>query len=260
MLGPSAFSLGPFDIHFYGGVILSALIFSVIIAKNEARFHREKEAAVLELLSWVFVPGLIGARLYHVLHFWEFYQKNLWEIFALWKGGLAIFGALFGGLVGLFLASKRFKLDFSRWLDIAAPALALGQAIGRWGNFFNREIYGRPTGLPWRLYIEPEYRTAVFSQESYFHPLFLYESLLNFLNFFLLIFFSRRFRSKFKRGDLFLVYLFNYSLIRFSLESLRFDNWRIFNIPAAQIISLLLLLATFSLFLYRHLSRRRLRL
>ena len=240
---PSSFSLGPVDIHLYGLTLFIALVVFIFVARRKAVFYGEKSESVWELLPWVFIHGLIGARLYHVISFWEFYFENPKQIYAIWEGGLAIFGAIFGGVIGLSFATKKLKLNFKRWLDICAPALSFGQAIGRWGNFFNREIYGPPTNLPWGIFIEGRR----------FHPLFLYESLLNFFNFLALIFISRRFKDKLKPGDIFFIYLLNYGVIRLFLEGLRFDNWKISGVPTAQIISAFLIL--FSLSVIRHLPQ-----
>jgi phosphatidylglycerol:prolipoprotein diacylglycerol transferase len=114
-------------------------------------------------------------------------------------------------------------LNFAEWLDIAAPALALGQAIGRWGNFVNQELYGAPTTLPWKIYIEPFYRLSGFETQEYYHPLFLYESLWNLANMALLLWLTRRFSDRLKNGDIFLVYLIVYPIGRFLLDFLRLD-------------------------------------
>ncbi len=114
-------------------------------------------------------------------------------------------------------------IDFAEWTDIVSPSLALGQAIGRWGNFFNQELYGAPTNLPWKLYIDPAHRLADYTNVNYYHPLFLYESLWNLMNMFLLLWISRRFANSLKNGDVFLVYLIVYPVGRFLLDFLRLD-------------------------------------
>ena len=136
------------------------------------------------MLIVIFILGVVGARLYHVLTpspstgitpAWYFAHPL--EILAIWNGGLGIYGALVGGALGLWLYTRRHRLDFWAWLDIAAPAIPLGQAIGRWGNFVNQELYGAPTTLPWAIYIPPEKRLPGYAAFAYYHPTFLYESL-----------------------------------------------------------------------------------
>jgi phosphatidylglycerol---prolipoprotein diacylglyceryl transferase len=136
---------------------------------------------------------------------------------------LGIPGAVIGGIIVLFFYTRRHKLNFAEWADICAPSLALGQAIGRWGNFFNQELYGAPTNLPWKLYIDPEHRLANYLNVEYYHPLFLYEALWNLANMFLLLWVSRRFSDRLRKGDVFLIYLIVYPIGRFLLDFLRLD-------------------------------------
>ncbi len=130
---------------------------------------------------------------------------------------------MIGGVITLFLFARKHHLPFAVWLDLLSPPLALGQAIGRWGNFFNQELYGAPTHLPWAIYIDPQRRYPEFRDVSYYHPLFLYESLWNLANMALLLWVSRRFKTWLRPGDLFLIYLVIYPLGRFMLEFLRLD-------------------------------------
>jgi phosphatidylglycerol:prolipoprotein diacylglycerol transferase len=180
--------------------------------------------------------GLIGARLYYVAFNLDYYLRYPGKIFAVWEGGLAIHGGVLGGLlVGGGYALWR-GLPAITYLDIAAPSLALGQAIGRWGNFFNEEAFGTPTSLPWRLFISPSHRPIQFARDEFFHPTFLYESIWDFIVFILLI---RVFRTRFERapGALFLTYLGLYSLGRFMTEALRTDALMLGPIRVAQLAS-----------------------
>jgi phosphatidylglycerol:prolipoprotein diacylglycerol transferase len=145
------------------------------------------------------------------------YLSHPLDALAIWKGGLGIPGAVIGGAIVLYFYSRKHNLGFGEWADIAAPCLALGQAIGRWGNFFNQELYGAPTDLPWRNRL-PDYLDV-----EYYHPLFLYEMLWNIANMFLLLWVSRRFADRLKSGDLFLMYLIIYPVGRFLLDFLRLD-------------------------------------
>ena len=139
------------------------------------------------------------------------------------NGGLGIPGAVIGGAIALWIYCRKKKISFLTWADIIAPGVALAQAIGRWGNFFNQELYGKPTNLPWKIYIDPQHRVSGYQDYEYFHPLFLYESLWNLINMAILLWAARRFEKWLKPGDLFLFYMIMYSIGRFSLDFLRLD-------------------------------------
>ena len=147
---------------------------------------------------------------------------------------MGIPGAVIGGAVVLYIFTRKHKLSFMEWADIMVPGLALGQAIGRWGNFINQELYGAPTSLPWKIYIDPAHRLTGFVDQAYYHPLFLYESLWNVGNMFLLLWLGRRFSEKLKDGDLLLVYLIVYPVGRFLLDFLRLDASLLAGINANQ--------------------------
>jgi len=164
-------------------------------------------------------------------------------ILTTWHGGLGIYGAALGGLLGLYLYLRRRGLDFLYWADIVIASLPLGQAIGRWGNFFNQELYGPPTTLPWGIQIAPLYRVPPFNDlvrypaETRFHPLFLYESLWNLLVCVALLLLGRRFGGRLLKGELLASYFVLYPLGRFFLEFLRFDSHRSFGLPTGQWLS-----------------------
>jgi len=189
------------------------------------------------------VASLVGARLYYVLFNWDYYGSYPWKIVAIWEGGLAIHGGLFAGiLVGGIWAWRR-NLPTFIYLDIVAPCIVLGQAIGRWGNFFNQEAFGTPTDLPWKLYIGPGHRPPHLAEYEYFHPTFLYESIWN-LAVFGLLFLLLRKRLEPYPGTLFLSYLGLYSFGRFFIEGLRIDSLMLGPFRAAQVMSLLLILCS----------------
>jgi phosphatidylglycerol:prolipoprotein diacylglycerol transferase len=148
-------------------------------------------------------------------------------------------------------------LNTLRWMDIVAPGLILAQAIGRWGNFFNQELYGYPTDLPWAVYIDPAHRLPGYASFSHFHPLFAYESFWNFLGFVLLMVVARKLKSRLMDGDIFFLYAIHYSVGRFFLEGLKLDVWTIAGFPTARWISIVTIVALASLMIYRRYRQRR---
>ena len=220
------------DMNWSGLMILTGIVMGTWAA---GRVARKKD--VWGALPWVVIPGVIGARLYHVIDWWWYYGDHLALAPAVWTGGLGIFGGIGGGIVGLWLFCRKNKQDFLGWLDVVAVGLPLGQAIGRWGNWFNQELYGKQTNLPWGVYIEKE--------AGYFHPLFLYESIWNLLVFGIVW----RFASwrKWAKGDLFAIYLSLYGLGRFGLEWLRLESW-----PVNKIVSLSLVVLSWVYIWTRH--------
>jgi phosphatidylglycerol:prolipoprotein diacylglycerol transferase len=227
---PEGFYIGPLFIRFYGIILMLGAVAGAWLATREARRRGYDPEIVWDLLVYLLIGGILGARLWHILTpppssgvTAGWYLTHPLDALAIWKGGLGIPGAIIGGLIALYLYSRRRALNFAEWTDIASPSLALGQAIGRWGNFVNQELYGAPTDLPWKIFIDPAHRLPGYFDVEYYHPLFLYESIWNFGNMFLLIWVSRRFADRLKRGDIFLVYLIVYPIGRFFLDFLRLD-------------------------------------
>ncbi len=238
------FAVGPLYIRFYGIILMLGAVAGGWLATREAGRRGYDPEIVWDLLIYLVVGGIVGARLWHIFTpspssveqgiTTAYYLSHPLDAIAVWKGGLGIPGAVIGGAAALFIYSRKFKLDFAEWTDIATPSLALGQAIGRFGNFFNQELYGAPTNLPWKLYIDPVHRLSGFESVEYYHPLFAYESLLSFANMFFLMWIARRFEGRLKTGDVFLVYLITYPLIRFSLDFLRLDASQLAGVNANQ--------------------------
>ena len=250
-----AFQLGPFTVNWHGIMIAIATLAGFFLASREAK-RRGEDPEHTFMMAFLLVPmSFIGARLYHVIDKWDFYSQNPILIFS--GAGLGIFGAIAGGVTGLIIYTKWKKLNLLRWLDIAAPGLILGQAIGRWGNFFNQELYGYPTDLPWAIYIDPAHRLPGYEAFSHFHPMFLYESLLNFLGCFLLLFLGRKLGKRLLDGDIISLYVIYYGLVRFALEGLKIDVWTIAGFPTARWISIIAIIAAVAVMIDRRLRRRR---
>jgi phosphatidylglycerol:prolipoprotein diacylglycerol transferase len=274
-----ALQIGPIAVHWYGIIITTGMILATYLAAIEAKRRGEDPNVVWDGVLLVIGLGLIGARLYHVFSSpndgtnsgWAYYSQNPIEILFIWKGGLGIFGAIIGGLIGILIIAWRRRLVLLRWLDIATPGLLLAQAIGRWGNFVNQELYGGPTGSPWwGVTIAPQYRIntgkidftdlAAYPPETRFHPTFFYESAWNFVGFILLMWIGRRFADRLRDGDIFGLYVIWYGLGRSWVELFfRPDAWTIGALPTAVWISLGLAALGVLVVLANHLILPRLR-
>jgi phosphatidylglycerol---prolipoprotein diacylglyceryl transferase len=239
--GPDIFHIGSFTLRWYGLLIASAVLIGVNLSIYLAKKRRMDGEAIGDLAIWLVVAAIPCARLYFVLFNWNDYQYHLGDVVAVWKGGIAIHGAIIGGILATLAFSKFKKISFWSLADVVVPSVALGQAIGRWGNFFNSEAFGSPTNLPWKLYIPSTRRPPEFQDLEYFHPTFLYESLWNLGVFgilMLLFFRSLSARKPLKNGTLFLLYLILYSLGRVWIEGLRTDSLMFGSLRMAQVISL----------------------
>lgn len=234
--GAIALHVGPLAIRWYGVLMATAMALGLWLAHRDARRRGLDSERLLKASELALLGGLIGARLYYVAFNLDYYSRFPGKIFAIWEGGLAIHGGVLGGiLVGGIYAWRR-RLPLRQYLDVAAPSLALGQAIGRWGNFFNEEAFGRPTNLPWKLYISPPHRPPGFAQFDYFHPTFLYESIWDFAVFLALVLWLRP-TLRNRPGALFFCYVGLYSIGRFAIEALRLDSFWVGNFRVPQIAS-----------------------
>src|SRR6184192_602156 len=236
--GAIAFQLGPVVIRWYGILMATAIVAGLWLGHRQAKREGLPADDIISCGQWAILAGLVGARLYEVAFNWDYYGRYPWKIVAVWEGGLAIHGGLIlGPLVGAWLA-YRWRLPVLRGLDVAAPSIALGQAIGRWGNFFNEEAYGSPTDLPWKLYISPPHRQLGYGQYEYFHPTFLYESIWNLVVFGLLVAWLRP-RLAGRPGALFFSYVGLYSIGRFAIEALRLDSFWLGPVRVPQLASVI---------------------
>jgi phosphatidylglycerol:prolipoprotein diacylglycerol transferase len=259
---PSGFYIGSLYIRFYGIILMLGALAAAFLAEHEARRKGLKSEFVWDALIWVLIAGIIGARLWHVFtpppsmvalgYTTQYYLTHPLALINTRAGGLGIPGAVIGGGLGLYFYSRYRKQSFLVWADIAVPGVALAQAIGRWGNFFNQELYGKPSTLPWAIYINPVNRVPGYTQYSTFQPLFLYESIWNLLNMAFLLWMSRRFVGWLKDGDLLLMYLIGYPMGRFFLEFLRLDSPRVGMINVNQMVMLVVALVAGFLLFWRH--------
>ena len=264
-MNPIAFRLGPLAVHWYGIILVVAVLVAAYVASLEARRRGQDPDHVWNALLLCLILGIIGARLYHVfssprggMQGWEYYRQHPIAILQIWRGGLGIYGAVAGGVLGVYIYARLNKLNFLQWVDIGAPGLILAQAIGRWGNFVNQELYGYPTNLPWGIPIDPPYRISpyddlsVYPPSTRFHPTFLYESLWCLLGFIVLMYVARRYADRLLDGDIICLYAIWYPLGRFFIEALRPDAWLIGGIPAAQIFAVISVVVSSAVILYRH--------
>lgn len=220
----------------YAICILVGIVAAYLIAAYRFKKRGGDAGKLLDVILWAVPLGIVGGRLFHVAtHPGDYFgvyptiQETLFHVIAVWEGGLAIFGAIILGSFGVWLGSRLNGIRFVSVLDALAPAVILAQGIGRWGNYFNQELFGQATDLPWGLLIEKNGNSAFpteFPAGTLFHPTFLYEFLLNVLAFFLLLGLEKRFNLRW--GKLFAAYLVIYSVIRFFVESIRLDPSAVF--------------------------------
>ena len=258
-------TLGPILLRWNGLLIALGIAFGALLAALESR-RRFQDA---EIIYYLFVPvtvgGWLGSRLWHVFtpplssvqlglttgH----YLSNPLDILAFWVGGFGIPGAVIGGLIAFWLTARKDGLQFWELADILAPSVLLAQSIGRLGNYFNQELYGLPTDLPWAIFIQPDHRLSGYEQFEFYHPLFAYEALSTLGGVILLLWLSRgRFAEQLKTGDLFLVYLAYYSLVRFLLEALRLDVAIVNNVNANQVFFAVLFVIAAGVLAHRRLA------
>lgn len=279
--------LGDIQIRYYGIIIVAAMLVAAFIAARLARRSKLDPDHVWGGLTWAIIPGLVMARLWYVLFppvsltagcgstapnavcmdvGW--FLQNIGNLtngpLAIWSGGLSIFGAVIGGLIGVYIYARRNNLNFGVWLDIAAVALPMAQAIGRVANFVNQELYGLPTDLPWGIPIDAANRVGLYENKilypvtgpntTLFHPLFLYEALWSVLAFFVLLNIYQRYRHKLLAGDVFLIYVAQYAFVRYLLEFLRIEVAYLpgSTINSSQTATLIGFVVAVGYLLYRH--------
>ena len=255
-------SIFDFKIYYYGIILMSGVVAGLFLVKKQANRKGMDETFLFDSVPWILFGGIAGARLWHIFTpppsmiaqgiTTEYYLKNPLAALNLRAGGLGIPGAVIGGLIIFLWFSWRKNQPFFEWIDVFAPAIPLGQAIGRWGNFVNQELYGAPTDLPWAIYIDHSHRLAGFADQAYYHPIFLYESLWNLGSVFLLLWISYKFSGWLKKGDVFLIYLISYPLIRIILDFFRLDASELAGLNANQTFMMVVILFAIVALIWRH--------
>jgi len=242
-------------LNLYGITISLSIFLCILITQKLVVKYKKNEEIFWGLSFWTIFCGILGARLYHVLDYFDYYRYHQLDIFKIWNGGMGIWGGILGGVLGAIVYLKIKKEKILPWLDIISVVTPLGQSIGRWGNFFNKEIFGLPTALPWGIYVEPEKRPVEFLNYSKFHPLFVYESILNFILFLFLLILYKKTNEKTPSGTFLCIYLISYSTIRFFLEFLRTNPWKIeiasLFLNVSQCISILVIIISI-IFIFRN--------
>ncbi|MGM0410172.1 MAG: prolipoprotein diacylglyceryl transferase [Bacillota bacterium] len=249
-MNPVAFKIGSLGVRWYGIIIGSAVVIAFFLAIRESKKQGINEEFFYDFVIFGLPAAIIGARLYYVIFEWPIYKNNLNLILNIRQGGLAIHGGIIGGLIVLLILVKKYKVDFWKIVDILAPSLILGQAIGRWGNFINQEAYGGVVSLEFINKFPDFIKNQMFINGQYHHPAFLYESMWNFLSFLILIILRRK--EFIKKGDVFALYLILYSSGRFFIEKIRTDSLLFQGIMVARLISIIMIIVGIIIIIMRH--------
>ncbi len=255
-INPIAIEIGSLAIRWYGILIALGIALAYFLAQKEAVKRGLHEEFVADLLLWAVPIAIISARIYYVVMSWDSYASNPIRMFYIWEGGIAIHGALIGSFITAYIFTKKRNVSFFKLADIAAPSILIGQIIGRWGNFVNQEAHGGPVT---RTFLEnlflPDWiieQMYIRKLGTYVHPTFLYESLWNLIAFVILLF-ARKWN--WRRGEMFLFYIFWYSLGRFFIEGLRTDSlYLIGDLRSAQVVSIIGIVVAIALFVYRRMN------
>ncbi|HQN05461.1 MAG TPA: prolipoprotein diacylglyceryl transferase [Anaerolineaceae bacterium] len=259
------FWLGPIFIYYYGILIMSGAVAATFLAARLAKRNGENPETIWDMLPWLLIGGIVGARLWHIFTppasmveqgiTTMYYLTHPLDAINIRSGGLGIPGAVMGGVFALWLYCRKKKLKMMVWMDLIAPGLALAQAIGRWGNFLNQELYGAPSSLPWAITIDAAHRVPGYEAYSTYHPLFLYEFLWNLFVMGLLLYIGIQYKDRIKNGDIFRVYMFMYPFARFFLEYLRLDPSPVGNININQTLMAVLMIASVGWMVYAYRDR-----
>jgi phosphatidylglycerol:prolipoprotein diacylglycerol transferase len=258
---PIAIHLGPLPVFWYGICYAVGIAVAYRLITREATRRGLNARLVDNGIIIVAAAALAGGRMYHVIDQWQLYKDNLAAIVLPPYNGLGVYGGILTGTIAALVITRRWHQSFWRWADVIAPGLFAMQAIGRWGNFFNQELYGPPTDLPWGIAIDCAHRVAAYAcavpptpqdLAAGFHPLFLYESLSGLLGAVTLLWLARRYGSRMRPGDLLLIFFTWYAVVRFVLEMLRSANWTFFGVPTAMLVSGAIIVGSLAVLLVRH--------
>lgn len=250
-----------FILYYYGLILMTGVAAGGWIASIMAKKLGQDSERTWDLMIWLIVGGIVGARIWHILTpspslvasgiDTMYYLTHPLDMINTRRGGLGIPGAIIGGVIAMYFFTRKNNLPFKPWLDAGSFGLALGQAIGRWGNYVNQELYGGPTNLPWKIFIEPQHRVSGFENVDYYHPLFLYESIWNFLNLGVMLLVYKKLNKYLRPGEIFIIYLMNYALGRFLLDFIRLDASLVGGINANQTVMLLIFIITLTIIIFR---------
>ncbi|MBU7003587.1 prolipoprotein diacylglyceryl transferase [Pediococcus pentosaceus] len=256
-LNPIAFNLGGIQVHWYGIIIASAVVLATILAVQEAKRRRIDPDSIYDLILWALPVAIITARMYYVIFEWGYYQNHVDEIVRVWDGGIAIYGALIGAGIVVYLFCRANWIPVWLMLDIIAPVLIMAQGIGRWGNFMNQEAFGRITSLAFlqSLHLPHFINQQMLIDGAYRQPTFLYESLWDILGFIVLMSLRHK-KHLFKQGEVFLSYVIWYAFGRFFVEGMRTDSLMLLGIRVSQWLSVILFIGAIGILVFRRKSMR----
>ncbi|MBF7114978.1 prolipoprotein diacylglyceryl transferase [Pediococcus pentosaceus] len=256
-LNPIAFNLGGIQVHWYGIIIASAVVLATILAVQEAKRRRIDPDSIYDLILWALPVAIITARMYYVIFEWGYYQNHVDEIVRVWDGGIAIYGALIGAEIVVYLFCRANWIPVWLMLDIIAPVLIMAQGIGRWGNFMNQEAFGRITSLTFlqSLHLPHFIIQQMLIDGAYRQPTFLYESLWDILGFIVLMSLRHK-KHLFKQGEVFLSYVIWYAFGRFFVEGMRTDSLMLLGIRVSQWLSVILFIGAIGILVFRRKSMR----
>jgi phosphatidylglycerol:prolipoprotein diacylglycerol transferase len=256
-LNPIAFNLGGIQVHWYGIIIASAVVLATILAVQEAKRRRIDPDHIYDLILWALPAAIIAARTYYVIFEWSYYQNHVDEIIRVWDGGIAIYGALIGAGIVVYLFCRAKWIPVWLMLDIIAPVLIMAQGIGRWGNFMNQEAFGRVTSLSFlqSLHLPHFIIQQMLIDGAYRQPTFLYESLWDILGFIVLMSLRHQ-KNLFKQGEVFLSYVIWYAFGRFFVEGMRTDSLMLLGIRVSQWLSVILFIGAIAIIVLRRKSMK----
>jgi phosphatidylglycerol:prolipoprotein diacylglycerol transferase len=254
-IDPTAFSLGPIDIRWYGILITTGIILAFIVVQKEMVKRGMHPDFLTDLLIWAVPLSIISARIYYVIFSWDSYKDNPADVFKIWEGGIAIHGALIGAFLTTYFYTKRRGISFWKVVDIAVPGILIGQIIGRWGNFINQEAHGGPVSQSFleNTWIPDWIMNQMTIDGVTYHPTFLYESLWNVVGLIIILLLRR---VRLKRGEMFFFYLTWYSIGRYFIEGMRTDSLYGGDLRAAQIVSIIAIVFSVSMFIWRRFIKK----